>query len=313
MAVDWWARAFGLIGIAISLAGLTISYAQYRHSRPRMKIAAKTSLVTGLADSRREMRSCVVVTVANDGGADVRINSVEVSGPGFDGPLIQGPDTPLVLSAHGGRSTWLFDYQAMRNQLGELVRTEMRENVPVQVQAVIRTGSKILAPGGATVYVNPPGVSTYHPGSISLRRRYREWRRTWSRAVPSLEFMTRVTLASLEERQSVLTISNRYRRTSDPCALQLTVKYADGARSPVATQRELDVPRIRGRRSIKFLVPFVDDSGASPGDEFDWMLRTHAGFGAQGAGATPLSEIPALRAHFDEVSAQQSSSEPDDA
>lgn len=305
--MDWWARAFGLIGIAVSIAGLAIGYAQYRHSRPRLRITAQNSIVLGLGEDRRQMRSCVVVTVANDGGVDVRINSVDLSGPGgLNGDLVSGPDLPIDLSAHGGSSTWLFDYHALRKQLGERIRTEMSEGAPARVQAVVRTGSKVLAPAAAAVYVNPPGVSTHHPEKVSVRRRFSGWRRTWSRPVPRLGPNTLVSPTSFGERQSILTVSNGYRRTAEPCALVLTVKHADGTRAPIPGRPAIDVPRIRGRQSVEVAVPFVDGSAAEPGDEFDWILKTHAGFGTQPAGATLLADVQQLKGRLDEARERQS-------
>ncbi|MCV7254650.1 hypothetical protein H7J86_21040 [Mycobacterium hackensackense] len=291
---DWWARAFGLIGIAISLAGLVLNVIKYRHDRPRLGITAKVATVYGLGEDRSGVAAGIVATITNDGGADIRINRVSVSGGQLSGSLLTGPTTPLDLTARGGSSTWVFDYSGMSQQLGELIRTEMHSTDPVKVQVVVRSGSRDLTPKHAYVYVNPPGDSTYRPEHVTFGRRYRDWRRTWSKPVPMLDPYVKFTAADFEARQSLLTISNRFRRRAAPSELVLTVKHSDDSREIVSSHPAINVPAVPGHKSVEVAVPFIDDANKPAAATYEWVLRTHRGFGGQAGRATLLSEVPHL-------------------
>lgn len=289
---DWWARAFGLIGIAIAFAGFVLNYVKYRHDRPRLRTTAQ---IASVLSENRELWPSVVVSITNDGGADVRINRVSLGGGQLVGHLLQGPTMPFDLKARGGRSVWVFDYADMRDQLSELIRTQMHRDAPVRVQTSVRIGSQVLTPGQAAVYINPPGDHTYIPPPRSWRRRYRDWRREWSRPIPTLDPVVKYTVEDLEARQSLLTISNRLRRAAAPSELVLTVKHADDTREPVVGHPPIAVPRVPGRGHVEVAVPFVDDANTLPGVEFEWALRTQDGFGGQTASATVLSDVSSLR------------------
>jgi hypothetical protein len=294
MAVDWWARAFGLIGIVISLGGLAISAANYWHGRPRLKTTAQTSMVHGFGDQQDEWRPCVVVTITNDGGAEVLITNVQLQGRRLNGRLLKGPGASYELKARGGSASWYFDHADLRQQLSESVTKELADNTqPVEVRPVIRIGRRVRSPRGAVIYVNPPGVIG-DKRRTSWRGRIDVWRREWSRPVPTLDPISMLTAEDFDARQSILVVSNRYRRTAAPSELVLTVKHADERREPLAGQPPMPVPRIRGRRSVNVRVPFIDDSNGAPDDQFEWFLRTREGFGGQPVAAALLSQ----RSHF---------------
>jgi hypothetical protein len=287
---DWWARAFGLIGIAISLATFVLKLAEYRRDRPRLTTTTVVAIALDL-----NSRSCAIVTIANDGGADVLIDSVQLYGGRLVGTLLRGPEKmPHELKAHGGRAQWYFDYVDLRQQLSELVSRAMTDgSTPVAVRTVIRRGSRSFTPRNGTVYVNPPGQ--YSPIRRKTRReRIRAWRRAWSRPVPTLDAYFKFTPEDFAARQYFLMVSNSNRRAAETSELVLMVTHADGTRQPAPGHPPIRVPRIRGRRSVEVPVPFVDGSNAGPGDELDWMLRTHNGFGIQPVRATLLADMPQL-------------------
>jgi hypothetical protein len=267
--VDWWARVFGLVGIAISLA-------TYWHGRPHLKITTKSSIVFNLP-GQGESHSCIIVTIANNGGADVRVSSVSLIGGRLVGRLMRSPTMPVDIKARGGRASWCFDYWDLQAKLSDLVAKELADNTtPVPVRATIRIGSRVRSPRRAVEYVNPPGVISYKR-RVTIAERARGWRRSWSRPVPALDGISMLTPDSFDARLQILNVSNGYRRTAAPTELVLTVKHADEKREVVAGYKPVPVPRIRGRRSAEIQVSFVDDSNAAPGDTFEWVLRTRRG------------------------------------
>jgi hypothetical protein len=136
---DWWARAFGLIGIAISLATFVLKLAEYRRDRPRLTTTTVVAIALDL-----NSRSCAIVTIANDGGADALIDSVQLYGGRLVGTLLRGPEKmPHELKAHGGRAQWYVVYADLRQQLSELVSRAMADgSTPVAVRTIIRRGSR---------------------------------------------------------------------------------------------------------------------------------------------------------------------------
>jgi hypothetical protein len=292
--VDWWARAFGLIAIAISLS-------TYWHGRPHLKLTVGTGLVFGLP-TEGEMCACVTVTIANNGGAEVRVSDVNLIGSGLlVGKLIRGPKMPVEVKARGGRANWFFDYADMAQQLSDRAAMSLADGIePVAVRASYRIGARVRSPRSAVAYINPPhATSSRH--RTTLRHRAIGWCRSWSRPVPTLDAFALLKRDRFGARIQTLNVSNRFRRAAPSSELVLVVKHPDGKREVVAHYKSVPVPRIRGKRSIEVDVSFVDDSKATAGDAFQWVLKTRDGYGGQAVSANLLSEIPMLTVQMEEV------------
>jgi hypothetical protein len=285
--VEWF--AFG-----VSLVSLAVSVAAYRSGIPRLKVSASGPAML-VGDVEPGPRFGIIVTVVNDGGKAARITSVQLVAAGVVGRPIRGPRHPVVLEAAGDQQTWIFDAQDLSRQLGEQVRTQFRDPTePLLMRATVRTGSKTIQSG--TVQVNPPGVATARQ---TRRQRWKRRYQSWFR--PSAFILACFpTAEELDLRTHRVMINNTGRGVLPASELVLTVWHADGGRELVQDYEPVGVPRIFGGRSKFVEVSLVDDSRATPGDTYYWVLRLrdflHWG---QPATTFTISQVPDLKARLD--------------
>ena len=302
--MGWLVNAgVAIVGAAATVAAAWFSYVAVRRQRPSLSVTANTGLVLMSPDTG-VLQPAVVVEVANDGGADAQINGVSLSGGQLVGQPLKGPKRPTVLRAHGGKAIWVFDFADLRAQLDEQVRTQLVQDLsPRKVQATVRTGSRVLAPDAAAIFVRPSGTH----GSLDTDpagKRYRRllsWWRAWTRPGHAMiDPILAFTYEDVEAREVKVVVSNRYRRRAAPRSyLVLTVKHADGTRELVSGQPPIPVPRVPGLGSVKVGVPMIDYSTAT-GDEFTWVHKVRDAYRSS-VPAVPLSARAKYMDQFEET------------
>ena len=286
---DWFADG-------VSLLALGVSGATYLTGRPRLKVTAgPPTMLVGIAPDRHGPRIGTIVTVVNDGGKAVLINTVHLGANGVVGKLISAPQPNVVLEAGGDRRSWIFDSRDLHQQLAEQVRTQLRDpNAPLRMRATVHTGSKTKQSG--IIQVNPPGGTTPRP--LARRELWQQRYRSWFR--PTAFILTFApTAEELGLRTHRVMVNNTGRGVLPASELVLTVSHSDASRGLVQGYQPVSLPRISGRQSKVVEVSLVDDSQASPGDTYHWVLRLR-GFlhWGQPAVACLISQIPELRARL---------------
>lgn len=279
----------------ISLVALVVSVAALRRSSPRLSVRVSTPLIM-YSEGTRAM---ALVELVNNGGADAIIGRVSLAtadgSAGFhfrSSDQDVGPSLPHRLEAHGGRGTWAFDY----NQLRQSYITTVRDG-----DLVLRASVVV----GSRVYRSRRSISVARPGETGTQPT--RWARLQSTVGgfrhPRTQLLgwTDISSIDLEAGRTPLAARNFGWRWGRPfTATLVATKERSGAQERVPNVEQVRFPRIRPRSEYRVMVPLADDPPL--GVSLWWSITSGPGVGG-GVGAMTWSEARAHKEQFEETRA----------